>query len=601
MSFSRHHVARARHGAIGVLTLTALGLGACAEPTTAVDFDAPSAPQGLADANRPTTSASYIVQFAGDEQDIPGLAQQLVSAQGGALRFTYTAALKGFAAELPPQAVEALRRNPRIRLVEPDVEMQLFTGGTQTSPPSWGLDRIDQRATARDGSYSYGNDGSGVHAYIFDSGIRSTHNQFAGRVGTGYTVVNDGNGTEDCQGHGTHVAGTVGGALHGVAKGVTLHPIRVFGCTGGASTSSIIAALDWVVRNAQRPAVGNMSLGGGFSSAFNSAVENAVAAGITMVVAAGNSTTNACNVSPASAPAAITVGSSANNDAISSFSNHGPCVDLFAPGTSIASTYHTGNTATATMSGTSMASPHVAGAAALVLAANPSATPAQVDAALKTNATGNTISALPVNTANLLLFTGFIGGAGTSPTPPPATEPPPANVAPTAGFAASCSGLTCSFTDQSSDSDGTIASRQWSFGDGSASTATNPSRTYLAGGTYTVTLTVTDNAGATATATRTVTVTAPAVTNSAPTASFSAQCQGNRSSCTFNGSNSSDDKGIVRYEWNFGDGSATRASATTASTSYTYSRTGTFTVTLTVFDAEGLSASTTRTVTVRRL
>jgi len=597
MSFSPHSASRARYSALGALALTALALSACTEPITAVDTDITSATQSLADPSRPTTSASYIVQFGDDERDVPGLARQLVSANGGALRFTYTAALKGFAAELPPQAVEALMRNPRVRLVEPDVQVQLFAGGTQTSPPSWGLDRIDQRSTARDGSYTYGNDGSGVHAYIFDTGIRSTHTQFTGRLGTGYTVIADGNGTEDCQGHGTHVAGTVGGTLHGVAKGVTLHAIRVFGCTGGASTSGIISALDWVVKNGQRPAVANMSLGGGFSSTFNTAIQNAVAAGITVVVAAGNSTADACNVSPASAPAAITVGSSASSDAMSSFSNHGPCVDLFAPGSSIVSTSYAGNTATTTMSGTSMASPHVAGAAALFLAANPSATPAQVDAALKTNATGNTISSLPVNTPNLLLFTGFIGSAGTTPTP---TEPPPANVAPTAGFAVACSELSCSFTDQSSDSDGTIASRQWSFGDGSVSTATNPSRTYLAGGTYTVTLTVTDNAGATATATRSVTVTAPVLTNTAPTASFTAQCQGNRSSCTFSGGASTDDKGVVRYEWNFGDGTSTR-STTTASTSYKYSRVGTFTVTLTVFDAEGLSSSTTRSVTVRRL
>jgi subtilisin family serine protease len=593
MAFSSHHAARARFGALGALALTALLLGACAEPSTAIDMEVASAQQGLSP-SRLQVSASYIVQFAAGERDVPGLAQQLVAAHGGALRFTYTAALEGFAAELPPQAVEALQRNPRVLLIEPDRELQLFTGGTQTSPPSWGLDRIDQRGTTRDGSYTYGNDGSGVHAYIFDTGIRSTHDQFAGRIGAGHTMVFDGNGTEDCHGHGTHVSGTVGGSLHGVAKRVTLHPIRVFGCSGGASTSSIISALDWVVKNGERPAVANMSLGGGFSSAFNTAIENAVSAGITIVVAAGNSTTDACTVSPASAPSAITVGSTASNDAISSFSNRGPCVDLFAPGTSIASAYHTSNTAAATMSGTSMASPHVAGAAVLYLAANPSATPAQVDAALKTNATGNTISALPVNTPNLLLFTTFIGAAGTMPPP----EPPPANAVPTADFATACSDLTCNFTDQSADSDGTIASREWSFGDGSVSTVRNPSRTYLTGGTYTVTLTVTDNAGATATTTRSVTVTAPQTTNAAPTAAFTAQCQGNRSSCSFNGSGSSDDKGVVRYDWNFGDGSATRSSNTT-STSYQYSRTGTFTVTLTVFDAEGLSSSTTRSVTVR--
>ncbi len=601
MSFPIRRPSRAHQGAFGVLALTALTLGACADAPTAVsEPDAPSLAVAEPGVQALSANRSYIVQFVDDERDPAGLARKIVASQGGALRFTYTAALKGFAADLPEQAVEALKRNPRIRLVEPDVQMFLSSGGTQSSPPSWGLDRIDQSSNTLDRSYTYANNGGGVHAYIFDTGIRSTHEQFAGRIGTGYTVIADGNGTEDCAGHGTHVAGTVGGSNHGVAKGVTLHPIRVFGCSGGASTSGIISALDWVVRNGARPAVANMSLGGSFSSSFNTAVENAVAAGIVVVVAAGNSTLDACTVSPASAPNAITVGSSASTGAVSSFSNHGACVDVFAPGTSIVSTYYTSNTATAQMSGTSMASPHVAGAAALYLAANPSATPAQVAAAISGNATTGALTSLPANTVNKLLFTGFIGGATTPtpPTEPPPTEPPPANVAPTAGFAVSCTGLGCSFTDQSSDSDGTIASRQWAFGDGSASTATNPTRTYAAAGTYTVTLTVTDNSGAKTTASRSVTVTAPS--NAAPVASLSISCKGGRSSCSFDASASTDDKGIVRYEFNFGDGSPV-LSTTQSKVSYKYPRTGSFTATVTVYDASGLSDTADRGISVRRM
>lgn len=570
--------------------VAALTLGACAEtPTAAIGPDASGPALNRAEAAR-SGPQRVLVQFADDERDPAGLASALVATNGGTLRYRYASAIKGFAAELPEQAIEALRRNPRVKLVEPDHEVFLVSSGSQANPPSWGLDRSDQRLTARDQSYSWGNTGAGVHAYIFDTGIRSTHAEFTGRIGAGYTVINDGNGTEDCQGHGTHVAGTVGGTTTGIAKGVTLHAIRVFGCTGSASTSSIISALDWVVQNGQRPAVINMSLGGSFSSTFNTAIANAVTAGFTVVVAAGNSSADACGTSPASAPSAITTGSTASSDAMSSFSNHGACVDLFAPGTSIYSAYYTGNTAFATMSGTSMASPHVAGAAALVLGANPSATPAQVTQALVANATTGTLTGLPTGSPNRLLYTGFIGEAGTPQEPPP-------NVAPSADFTVSCSGLTCSFSDRSTDSDGTIASRSWSFGDGGSSTAASPTRTYATAGTYTVTLTVTDNAGATATASRTVTVSTPV--NAAPTASLSVSCKGGRSSCDFTAS-ASDDKGVVRYEWNFGDGSATR-SGTSSRINYRYTRTGTFTATVTVFDAEGLSATAQVTVNVRRL
>jgi subtilisin family serine protease len=590
LTFRGPSTARPRH-AIG-LALVALALVACAEAPTAFDDSADAARTAAAPAAglRGAQTARYIVQFNDTESDPAGLARQLVSANGGALRFAYTRVMKGFAAELPPQAVEALRRNPRIRLIEPDLEVTMSSAGAQSSPPSWGLDRIDQRTRPLDQQYTWANNGGGVHAYIFDTGIRSTHEDFAGRMGTGWSAFSDAVGTEDCQGHGTHVAGTVGGTRFGVAKGVTLHSVRVLGCTGSGSTSGIIAGLDWVVRSAPRPAVVNMSLGGGFSSSMNTAVQNASAAGVVVVVAAGNSNADACTASPASAPAAITVGASTSGDAAASYSNWGSCVDLFAPGSSIVSTDYASNTAQSTKSGTSMASPHVAGAAAMFLAANPAATPAQIEAALAGNATADLLTNMRTTSPNLLLFTGFIGGGS----PPP---PPPPNAAPTAQFAASCSALTCAFTDQSSDSDGSIASWRWEFGDGSTSTARNPGRTYAAAGTYTVRLTVTDDRGATASTTRQVTAQAPP--NAAPTASFTAQCQGNRAVCNVNGSGSSDDRGVVRYEWDFGDG--TRMTTTGPTYQHTHRATGTFTIRLTVFDAEGLSGTTTRSVTVRRL
>ncbi|GAB3357812.1 hypothetical protein GCM10027452_24150 [Micromonospora halotolerans] len=293
-----------------------------------------------------------------------------------------------------------LAADPAVAYVEQD--RVVTTQATQTNPPSWGLDRIDQRSLPLNSSYTYPNTASNVRAYIIDTGIRTTHTDFGGRATWGTNTV-DSNNT-DCNGHGTHVAGTVGGTRYGVAKGVRLIAVKVLNCSGSGSTTGVVSGINWVTSNAVKPAVANMSLGGGVSSSIDNAVTSSVNSGVTYAVAAGNSSANACNSSPARAAAAITVGSTTSSDARSSFSNYGSCVDIFAPGSSIVSAYRTSDTASSTLSGTSMASPHVAGAAALVLGANPSYTPAQVTSYLTTNATTGKVTNPGSGSPNRLLF-----------------------------------------------------------------------------------------------------------------------------------------------------------------------------------------------------
>jgi subtilisin family serine protease len=357
-----------------------------------------------------------IIVVFNDRVSDPGpIARMLAQANKGQLLHTYETAVKGFAMRIPAQAqqavMNALSRNPQVLHVEADQIIQL---GAIQSNATWGLDRIDQRALPLNSTYTYDASGSGVRVFIIDTGIRYEHVDFGGRAVFGFDAFG-GNGS-DGNGHGTHVAGTVGGTTWGVAKGVTLVAVRVLNNNGSGTTSGVVAGIDWVTRNkGSQPAVANLSLGGGASTTIDNAVENAVRAGVTMVVAAGNSNANACNYSPARATNAITVGSTTSTDTRSSFSNFGSCLDLFAPGASITSAWHTSNTAITTISGTSMAAPHVAGVAALYMAANPSSSPAQVDNALKSTATANVVGSAGTGSPNRLLYTAPSGS--TTPTP----------------------------------------------------------------------------------------------------------------------------------------------------------------------------------------
>lgn len=318
----------------------------------------------------------------------------------GSVKRKYKYAIKGMSISIPDQAIQGLSHNPNVAYIEADFDQPDVT----STVSSWGLDRIDQRNLPLNSSYSSSATGSGIHAYIMDSGIRSTHSEFTGRVGTGIDYVNE--GSEDCLGHGTHVAGTVGGTTYGVAPDVILHNVKFITCSNSATLSDTVAGVDWIAANHIQPAVANFSWHYESSSVSN-AVVGLVNSGVSVVAAAGNNNANACNQIPASVSTAITVGATESDDDRSSFSNYGSCLDIFAPGTAITSSTNTSNTSSGNKNGTSMAAPHVAGVAALYLEDNPSASPAQVHAAIVNNASLNKVNNPGTGSPNKLLYSTF--------------------------------------------------------------------------------------------------------------------------------------------------------------------------------------------------
>ncbi|MEK9519177.1 S8 family peptidase [Streptomyces venezuelae] len=407
MRESRRRIATAAAVAVAALTVGTLST----LPATAV----PAAPEGVIEnaGAEGTIAGSYIVTLEESAQAETAEGRAVAAEYGAKIKKTYTAALNGFNVELSEAQAKKLAADPAVKSV---VQNRVFKiTATQPSPPSWGLDRIDQRALPLNQSYTYPDTaGQGVTAYIIDTGVRISHSDFGGRAFNGYDAVDNDNVAQDGNGHGTHVAGTVAGTAHGVAKKAKIVGVRVLDNNGSGTTAGVVAGIDWVTRNAVKPAVANMSLGGGVDSTLDTAVRNSIASGVTYAVAAGNSNANASNYSPARVTEALTVGSTTNTDARSSFSNYGTVLDLFAPGSNITSAWNTGDSATNTISGTSMASPHVAGAAALYLGDNPTATPAQVGTALVNAATPNVVTNPGTGSPNRLLY---VGGGGTTPPP----------------------------------------------------------------------------------------------------------------------------------------------------------------------------------------
>ena len=451
----------------------------------------------------------YIVTLAPNITDVLGvndlttaIRTLLAGIGGGDVLFTYQHALTGMTVQLTDLQASLLGVLPGVLAIEPD---RTVTAVATQNNATWGLDRVDQPLLPLDSRFQYPDSGGqDVTVYVVDTGLRSTHSDFAGRVSPGRNFVSTGGflfgggsidpaDTEDCNGHGTHVAGTAVGTTWGVAKQANIAPVRVLGCNGSGSNSGVIAGVDWVAGNHRKPAVANLSLGGTNSTALDTAVRNAVNAGVTMVVAAGNDNVNACNGSPNRVAEALTVGATTREDRRSSFSNYGACVDLFAPGSDITSAWYQSDTQTASLNGTSMAAPHAAGAAALYLAANPSASPSAVNLALVNDAVTGAIGNAGSQSPNRLLQITQQDGSGI-------------DRLPTAAFSADCQGTVCSLDASGSTDDVAVAAWDWTLGDGNVASGEQISHDYGVEGEFTITLTVTDTANQSGSTEQTVTV-----------------------------------------------------------------------------------------------
>lgn len=579
---------------LAILALSGVVLAACSDSNT------PSGPPRMAPVvqvaggiQTQLVPNEYIVALRSSMVSSAQLntqAQSMAAATGAEVLAVFGAAINGFAVYADAAEIAAIRANPAVEYVE---QVQIFRAiATQQPAPSWGLDRVDQRNLPLDNSFTYPTGGAAVHIYIIDTGILTAHTDFTGRIGAGANFISPSAPTGDCNGHGTHVAGTAGGTTYGIMKTATMHAVRVLDCAGSGTTTSVVNGINWVINNAVQPAVSNMSIGGPASTAIDNATNNMVAAGVVSPVAAGNSNANACNSSPSRAANAITVGATTITDARASFSNFGTCLDIFAPGQNIKSDWIGSNTATNTISGTSMASPHVAGAAALYRSFNPTHTATQVANALTSNATAGKVTNPGAGSPNLLLYMGFIGGG-------------PPNQNPVADFTYSCvprvppPGFECSFDgSSSSDPDGTVTGWSWTSPGKATKSGVTTSYVFPAAGTYSVTLTVTDNNGGTNSQTQSVVVGGPPP-NQDPVADFTYNCvprtPNTGSDCTFNGSSSSDPDGaVVSYAWS----SPGKVNKSGVIITYPFPTGTTPQVTLTVTDNQGATDSKTVTVNV---